>query len=62
MAEPTRCSCEPGANAHEKHGRPGNKAADHGNPFTHKKSCIHSELQHTTRAAPKTAKVKRLRL
>ncbi len=56
-----RCSCMSGANAHREHVRPGKSVADHGNPFTGKKGCIHSELHHTTRDRKKQTAVKRLR-
>lgn len=60
--EPMRCRCEPGADAAQQHGKPGAKAADHGNPFTLTGNCIHSDLQHTTRPLARRTTVKRLRL
>lgn len=61
--EPARCQCEPGGNAAAHHGRPGAKAADHGDPFTFtkKKGCIHSELALTTKPTVKRRTSKRLR-
>jgi hypothetical protein len=55
--QPSRCVCEPGPNAAKEHAKPGKKVADHLNP-----KCVHSELRHTTRKAPKVKTVKRLRL
>lgn len=46
--EPLGCSCEPGANAHTQHAKPGKKAADHFNP-----ACPHSQLAPTTQPAPR---------
>ena len=67
--EPTKCRCMHVADTPEwstKRGRhaglTGRGAAAHGNPFTHEKGCIHSELQHTTQPVAKKPTVKRLRL
>lgn len=59
--EPARCSCEGGSDQAKEHARPGSKAADHGNVFTHKGACIHSQLSQTTQRTPKTITVKRIR-
>ena len=40
-SEPRRCTCEPGADAHELHWRPKNRAARHTG------DCRHSELWRT---------------
>lgn len=60
--QPARCSCMPGRDSAREHGRPGAKAADHGDPFRHKKGCVHSELQHTTKPKARAITVNRLRL
>jgi hypothetical protein len=60
--QPIRCSCEGGGDRAKEHGKPGAKAADHGDPFAGKKGCIHSELQHTTKRVKKARTVQRLRL
>ncbi len=68
--EPQRCPCShvadtpefQGADGRRRAGLTGRGGAHHGNPFTHKDGCIHSELQHTTRPAPKKLGAKRLRL
>lgn len=51
-----------GGDQAKEHAKPGAGAADHGDPFAHKNGCIHSELQHTTKPAPKKRTVQRLRL
>lgn len=37
-------------------------APAHGNPFTHKDGCVHSDLQRTTRAKHRKQAVRRVRL
>lgn len=62
--EPARCKCEGGSDRAAQHGKPGAKAADHGDPFfrDHRPGCIHSELQRTTKPTPKKRTCRRLRL
>lgn len=66
--EPQRCSCAHAVDTPEWQGKRGRRAgltgqgaAGHGNPFTHKDGCIHSELQHTTRPRLKAKGATRLR-
>jgi hypothetical protein len=68
-SEPACCSCNHVTDTPEWHGKKGsgaglrtNRGAGHGNPFTRRDGCIHSELQHTTRSVAKKLTVKRLRL
>lgn len=67
--EPGRCSCAHIADTPEWHGSrtsgaglTGRHAANHGNVFTKKGGCIHSELRRTTRAVDKVLTVMRIRL
>jgi hypothetical protein len=55
--EPAHCVCQPGADSHPAHGRPGARAAAHNNP-----KCPHSTLRDTTKPAPKRAKRRNLRI
>lgn len=60
--QPARCLCQPGADAHAEHWKPGKRAAEHGDVFAHKGACSHSELSRTTKPLPKVRTVQRLRL
>jgi hypothetical protein len=51
-----------GTDAAREHGKPGARAADHGDVFRHVGGCIHSELSNTTKAPKKERTVQRLRL
>jgi hypothetical protein len=55
--EPVRCVCQPGADAHPSHGKPGTRVAAHLNP-----QCPHSTLGDTTKPLPKPKKPRNLRL
>jgi hypothetical protein len=60
--QPVRCSCEGGGNRAPEHARPGAKAADHGDPFSHVPGCVHSDLQRTTAPAKRRKTIQRIRL
>jgi len=67
--EPARCSCSNPVDTPEWTSKRGRRAglttragAEHGNLFTHRGGCIHSELSLTTRPLAKRQTVARLRL
>lgn len=67
--EPARCSCFHTTDTPEWSNKRGRHAgmttrggANHGNPFTHKDGCIHSELSLTTKSAKNRNVVPRIRL